>query len=496
MPPTQTAPALQAASFRDPVGRVILAGERCLRVMTAPAGLVLEEFLATEVAQRGIEDGKIIATHTAGSIPDALLAELAETNWGEPLKPKVFDHETVAFANYPYEWPAEMFESAAHLTLDLASNVIPSGFNLKDASPWNVMFRGTEPVFLDLASFERRNPLDRLWLPYGQFTRTFLSPLVIWRVMRVPPGQHFRISRDGLKPADCFRRLGLARALLPPALEICTVPAAFAWWASRWKKVTADVRPARARSAEEAQFIVSHLLRRLERTLDRVRIRKPVTSEWTQYEDEVAEREFASGYFETKRQFIGEVLTLTQPKSCLDLGCNTGRFSLMAAAAGARVVAIDRDPASVGALYLKARAERRNLLPLVQDIARPAPALGWNNSESFAFLDRAVQARFEMVMVLALMHHLCLVERVPLVEVTRLLARLAARWLVVEFVPREDPLARRMPDAWIGGSDWSRYDQKVFEETFARYFRIARRTELAGSGRWIYLMEVHPGTIA
>jgi hypothetical protein len=63
-------------------------------------------------------------------------------------------------------------------------------------------------------------------------------------------------------------------------------------------------------------------------------------------------------------------------------------------------------------------------------------------------------------------------------------------------VPREDPLARRMPDAWIGGSDWSRYDQKVFEETFARYFRIARRTELAGSGRWIYLMEVHPGTIA
>jgi SAM-dependent methyltransferase len=225
-------------------------------------------------------------------------------------------------------------------------------------------------------------------------------------------------------------------------------------------------------------------------------MREPVTSEWTQYEDEVAERGFASGYFETKQQFVADVLTLTQPKSCLDLGCNTGRFSLMAVEAGARVVAVDRDPASVGALYLKARAERRNLLPLVQDIARPAPALGWNNSESFAFLDRAVQARFEMVMVLALVHHLCLVERVPLVEVTRLLARLVARWLVIEFVPREDPLARRMPDAWIGGSDWSRYDQKVFEETFARYFRIARRTELAGSGRWIYLMEVHPGTIA
>ncbi len=85
MPLTQTASALQAISFRDPVGRVILAGDRCLRVMTAPAGLLLEEFLATEVGQRGIEDGKLIATHAVDSISHALLTELAETNWGEPL---------------------------------------------------------------------------------------------------------------------------------------------------------------------------------------------------------------------------------------------------------------------------------------------------------------------------------------------------------------------------------------------------------------------------
>lgn len=493
MPLTETAPTPRTASFRDPVGRVVLIGDRCFRVMTPQAGLVLEEFLATEVAQRGIVQGKLVATRKPDSIPEELLKVPGVSEWSDKVQPSVFEHEAINFPNYPDEWPAEMFESAARLTLDLAADVVPFEFNLKDGTPWNVMFRGPEPVFLDMASFERRDPLERVWIPYGQFVRTFLLPLLIWRAMRVPPGQHFRVSRDGLKPAECFRQLGLARALRRPALEICALPAALAWWAGKRKQTTAQVRQPRAGTAEEAQFVISHLLRRLKRALDRVVMRDPAKSEWTSYADEVAEREFASGYFEVKRQFVAEVIELTSPASCLDIGCNTGYFSLMTAEAGARVVAVDSDAASMGALYRKVRVDRQNILPLVIDIARPTPALGWNNSESLAFLDRAVRARFEMVMMLALIHHLCLVERVPLVEVARLAARLAPRWLLIEFVPREDPLAQRMPGYWTSDSDWSPYSRQAFEEVFGRYFRSVRATELAGSGRWIYLMERRQG---
>jgi len=461
--------------------------------MSPKAGLVLEGFLATEVAQRGIAQGKLVATRKPDSIPEELLKVPDVSDWPDKIRPAVFEHETVSFANYPNEWPAEMFESAARLTLNLAADVLPSGFNLKDGSPWNVMFRGSEPVFLDMASFEPRDPLERVWIPYGQFVRTFLLPLIIWRAMRLPPGQHFQVSRDGMKPAECFRQLGLARALRSPALEMCTIPSALAWWAGKRKKTTAELRPARARSAEEAQFVISRLLRRLDRALGRVVMRDPAKSEWTSYAEEVAKREFASGYFEAKRQFVAEVLELARPASCLDIGCNTGYFSLMAAAAGARVVAVDSDAASMGALYRKARLEGQNILPLVVDIARPTPALGWNNSESFAFLDRAERAGLEMVMMLALIHHLCLVERVPLVEVARLAGQLAPRWLVIEFVPREDPLAQRMPGYWTSDSDWSPYSRQAFEEVFGRYFRSVRNTELAGSGRWIYLMERRQG---
>jgi SAM-dependent methyltransferase len=467
--------------------------DRCFRVMTPDAGKVLQEFLNTDLAQRLIEEGKLIATRQPESVPPQLLPALGVSDW--PVESPVFEHERIAFPNYPYEWPAEMFTSGAQLTLELAAAVLPYGFNLKDGSVWNVMFRGSEPVFLDLASFEK-NPLERVWMPYGQFVRTFLLPLLIWRTTRVPPGQHFRVSRDGLKPEDCFRQLGFGRAIRPPALEICGLPTALAWWAGKRKKTTAALRPRLTNSLEEAEFFVSRLLRRLERSLKKIVEREPAGSAWTNYVDDVAERQFAPGYFPAKQKFVAEALDFTRPGSCLDIGCNTGYFSLMAANAGARVVGIDSDAASVGELYRKARREHQKVLPLVLDIARPTPALGWNNSESVAFLDRAERGRFEMVMMLALIHHLSLVERVPLLEVARLTCRLAPRWLLIEFVPREDPLAQRMPGGWIADSEWSPYDRASFEQVFGRYFLSVRAEEMANSGRWLYLMQRRPGGTA
>jgi SAM-dependent methyltransferase len=400
----------------------------------------------------------------------------------------------IQFTNYPFEWPAEMFEQAARLTLELAAGAIAAGFSLKDATPWNVMFRGPEPVFLDMASFERRDPLERVWMPYGQFVRTFLTPLILWRATGARPGDLFRVSRDGLKPQECFQRMGLWRSLRSPALETCAMPALLSWWARRQKRTTAEVRPTPARSAEEASFVVSRLVRRLERALNRVTANMSVRSDWTGYEGEVAAREFAPGYLEAKDKFVSEALTVAQPIACLDVGCNTGYFSLLAARVGASVTAIDSDAASVGELYRRARIEGLNVLPLVVDVARPTPALGWNYRESVSFLDRTERARFDTVMMLALLHHLCLIERLPLIEVAGLAARFTSSWLIVEFVPREDPMAQRMPGVWMGSSDWSHYDQPNFEAAVGNYFSIARKSEVAGSGRTIYLMRREGGT--
>lgn len=487
MPQSQAAPIARTVSFRDPVGRVILIDDRCFRVLTPSAGAVLDEFLVSDVARQAIERGELVATTVPANAPPEI-HQFIDGRDGN-ARPRVFEHEAIAFANYPHEWCPDMFVAAARLTLDLVERVLPIGFNLKDGTPWNIMFRGTDPVFLDLASFERRDPLSRLWLPYGQFVRTFLLPLLLWQTIRTPPGEHFRASRDGLKPEEAFRRLGFGRALRRPGLELCAVPAGLAWWARQRHQTTAQVKARPARSPDEAEYVVAGTLTRLRRSLDRLAKQKAMRSEWTDYNAEVLAREFASGYFAAKTAFVKESISEIKPVACLDVGCNTGHFSLLAAAAGARVLGIDSDPASVGELYRSARAEKRDVLPLVIDIARPTPAMGWINKESLAFIDRAEAAQFDLVMMLALIHHLCLIERVPLPEVAALAARLTQRRLLIEFVPREDPLARAMPGFWDGDSDWSPYNRESFEAAFGRHFRTLRATELVSSGRWIYLME-------
>src|SRR5437867_9936137 len=98
---------------------------------------------------------------------------------------------------------------------------------------------------------------------------------------------------------------------------------------------------------------------------------------------------YTAGNFAAKADFVRRVLLEFKPKQVLDVGANTGHFSLLAAEAGAQVVAIDSDAACAGALWRQASARNLNILPLVVDLARPTPALGWRNGECASFLQRA-----------------------------------------------------------------------------------------------------------
>jgi len=167
-----------------------------------------------------------------------------------------------------------------------------------------------------------------------------------------------------------------------------------------------------------------------------------------------------------------------------DLGANIGTYSWIAASRGARVVAIDNDHAAIDHLSraLLARGEP-NVLPLVVDILNPTPRVGWENAERSALLDRGP---VDLVMALALLHHVVIAANVPIKRVARLMARLS-KHVITEFVPKSDPqvellLAHRkdiFPD----------YHQQGFEAAFGDYFRIVRRERLDQSPRVLYLLE-------
>src|SRR5512142_3119934 len=134
-------------SFRAPAGFVFGAGQRIYRCVYPQAAEELRAFLDSEFAWARMAEGSLAGTSVLPSVP----AEIAPGDI--PEGSLILSHRRIAFPNYPYEWATEMLESAAVLTLRLAREASAAGYSLKDGTPFNVMFEGVRPVFLDVLSF-------------------------------------------------------------------------------------------------------------------------------------------------------------------------------------------------------------------------------------------------------------------------------------------------------------------------------------------------------
>src|SRR5918911_1329601 len=179
------------ASFRDPAGRLLILDGRVIRIVKESAEPDLRAALASAALNKFLAQGKLVRTDFLDA--DAVermgaRAELAGALDGDEEECVFVEHERIPFASFPYEWTPEMLYAAGELTLDLAERLLPEGIGLKDATPYNVLYRGPRPVFIDLLSFERRDPSDQTWLAYAQFSRTFLLPLLV--------NKHFGLRLD------------------------------------------------------------------------------------------------------------------------------------------------------------------------------------------------------------------------------------------------------------------------------------------------------------
>jgi len=178
--------------------------------MTAEALAEIEPFLDSAKCRELIDGGRLTASRRL-SEPE-LQALLRQEDFQQISRIRsvgaVFEHEKIEFASYPYEWVPEMLYAAGQLTLDLSQSCLDGGYSLKNATPYNILFKGSSPVFVDLLSFERRNACDPMWKPYGQFCRTFILPLLAHKFWGVGPADIFNSRRDGLDPAEVYRFCG------------------------------------------------------------------------------------------------------------------------------------------------------------------------------------------------------------------------------------------------------------------------------------------------
>ena len=443
----------------------------------------MELFLRSVTGRKWTECGRVVRTASLGPEQCNELLRVPEIRrlYDAFGGCAIVEHERIAFPSFPCEWAPEMLHAAALMTLDLARELLNDGLGLKDATPYNILFSGPEPVFIDLLSFERRDPGDPTWLPYAQFIRTFVLPLLANQRFGLALDQVLLTRRDGLEPEEVYRWTSAWQKIQPPFLSMVSLPT---WLAAHHSQDDTSIYRRKSLSnPEQARFILEALLNRLRRTVERLRPKTGKTSTWSGYM--TSNNNYTREHFEAKSRFVQEAVSARPVRRVLDVGANTGYFSSMAARAGASVVALDYDPVVVGDVWRNARAEKLDILPLVVNLTRPTPGTGWLNRECPSFLDRA-RGGFDMVLMLAVIHHMLVTERVPLRDIVRLAAELTTDSLVIEFIAPDDSMFRRLTR---GREELHReLTPALFEETCRLHFDIVSTQHLEGTSRWLYLL--------
>ena len=394
--------------MRDPAGRIAFEGDHVERYLNEPAGQ--DHFLRSPLAQRWVERGLLIPYEWVDN-----------STLRSPKLP---------FVTLPPEWTAVQFFAAAKLTLDLQSEAVIEGWDLKDASAWNVVFIGLQPIFVDLLSFA---PLqEKLWRAAGQFTRHFILPLLLDQKGHIEAGQCLRLWRDGVPPNVARRWLGVRRFLTPywPIIAKGRIKDHSLVKKSK-KNATSDKAVLRFRVS--LQSGLDWMLNGLSPEK-----RKGAPTIWGDYEQERDHYSEPAVVF--KREVIGAWLQKLKPEWVLDVGCNAGEFSELAVGTGARAICWDADPQALLKLYARHgnKIAASHYFPVLCSIDDASGGRGWMGSEFPSLMDR-LHRQVDVVMLLAVTHHLAIAGGVRLEDIFRFAASVSRGAVLLELVSETDP---------------------------------------------------------
>ena len=453
--------SFDAGSFRDPSGRVVRHDSRIMRAIFEPGAAAYEAARDAGVLAKAIDRGSLLP---ADPIDAKGLERLAPgaLHWVE--------HPMLEFVSYPYEWTFSALKSAALLQLDFQMQLLADGFTLSDATAYNIQFRGTKPVFIDHLSII---PYEEgsAWTGQRQFGMQFLNPLFLWAKRGIAPHAWFRGSVEGIEPEELVKLLGWRDKLSFTVLAHIIGPAMVA---RRRVDAGLDSKPPR-----EARLTKSRLVAMLQSLRDYV-AGLSLKSEKTVWDDYADHNSYDAQKREAKHLFVGESVAKVAPNKLFDIGCNSGDFSQTALGHGAKyVVGFDFDFGALERAF--SRFDKANALvqPLWLDATNPSPSQGWAGSERASLQDRADA---DMMLALAVIHHLAIGKNVPLDMAVDWLMGLAPAG-VIEFPSKADPMVQQL--LRHRADIFPNYTEEAFLAHVASRGAIVRQDRLGETGRLI-----------
>jgi SAM-dependent methyltransferase len=449
--------------------------------------------------QRLFNDGIIQHLTEQGLLIDSAIAPLDIGQYE-----MVVQHRTLPFASYPNEWCGAMFKDAALTIVDLAIALAPYGLTLGDAHPWNVLFdlECNKPVFVDLGSIV---PIgSATWSVYDEFCRYCLYPLQLMAQGQDQIARLLLCEDNGVLRSDLLRLLrspskenlplvsrveSILRQLLPQSM-LQQLKKRLSHGTSSSGDVLEKMRhSSHLRFLENVRREVEQIsfpsFKGVDESSDTLHYPpqsplakggricltpapSPYQGEgWggvvqgakqksSEIEDETTSISLSPQEDWTpKQQNFYRVMAALNPASVLDIGCGQGWYSKVAAIAGRNVIAFDTNPACIAQLYKDSCRERFPILPLIMDFTKSTPARGLGDHWAIA-----APQRFpcDLVLALGVLHTFVLERRLNFTQIVEGLDLFSKHWVLVEFIPREDP---DVMDRWTDRIAWYTLDNFI-----------------------------------
>jgi len=438
------------SSFRDPAGFIFKSDDKLYRqinkIGAEEYNLLMESGLYKSLTKKGY-----LVKH-----------EEVDNKYADAYK--TIEPTQLPFISYPYEW------SFGQLKV-IQKAALKKGLSLKDSSAYNVQFVNGKPVFIDTLSFEKYEEGEP-WVAYKQFCQHFLAPLALASYTDIRIFQLLKSNIDGI-PLD------LASKLLPRKTRFKFSLATHIHWHAKTQLKYANKPATDKKGKGVSKMAMLGLIDNLISGVKRLEW-KPDGTEWGEY---YTFTNYSDESFGEKKKLVGGFIDQVKPKSVWDLGANDGTFSSIAALKGIHTVAFDIDPIAVEKNYRRVRQDKIDMLPLQLDLTNPSNAIGWAHEERDSLEQRG---KADVVMALALIHHIALSNNVPLKKVAEYLSRLG-QYVIIEFVPKEDSqvkiLLSTREDIFVD------YHLEGFEAAFTTCFDIIEKQVVGDSVRTLYLLK-------
>ena len=453
---------VEVGSFRDPASRVVVDERGVFRLLSAEGVEGWQALAASPLLAELVDSGRLVATE-----------QVDPSELGAPDAEGALRHERIPFVSYPYEWTFSMLKDAALLHLEIGRRALEHELDLKDASSYNVQWRGARPVFIDVGSFETLRPGEP-WVGYRQFCMLFLYPLMLQAYLGVPFHSLLRGSIDGIAPADA-RALLASKRMRRGVFSNVMVHARLEGRHSDESGGELKREISRAGFSTELRLANLRKLEKLVRKLEW----EPGQTAWTGYG---AQNTYTEDDARVKADFVRTAAAAHAGGLVWDVGCNDGTYSRIAAEHARYVVAMDADHATVDALYASLQAdEHETILPLVVSVTDPSPDLGWRGLERASLERRGTP---DLALHLAVIHHVCITGNIPVREFVEWLRSLGSA-AVVEFPHRDDPMVQRLLSAKREPANPD-YELETFDAAFKESFEVSRVERLPSGTRTLY----------